>query len=747
MAINVLVRGQSNALLFDNYGGADVLRADLEARLGQPVNLIAGDGETLFSATRFMDWDTDGQQAAVVRAAQAAPDASATAVVWLHNEYDQQGSFTSAEWEAEVRADAALVRGALGQGAADVPYIFVPVKYPYGGNFGAIEEGMKRLDADASFNASISWDATSLRMDGGPEAGANSSHMGWQDAQDLGHALADDVAAALAAAPPPPPATPSPTTPEAPVANADAFDTVLRDDFSQGYKTENWGQPFNGGTYWNGAWSWSGSDVNVRDGAMEVTMTRHADGWWTGGGFNSFKAGNTITYGKFEFDGRVDEAQGTMGVFLTWPASDKWPVDGEIDILETPHGNQMFSTHYQGPDGGHWYDSKTSDTYDETQWQHYDVLWLPDYLGIKVGDQVVAEWTNPAEIPDVAHGLGAMGMVGAPSDGWIGGAPDGSTPGVVRAQMDNVVMRQWNGADVDVAAWKAGGAQPAPGPVQPPAPTQPAPGPMTGGSGPDHLQLWVSEHAYQGDAQFTVKVDGVQVGGTFTATHAHGQSAQAVDLRGDWAAGPHEVVVEFVNDHFDANADWSVPALVTADRNLFVNGALINGEAIVGAEQAVMTGSISFGFTDKTGPATPPPVAAPPVVVPPVVAPPVVTPPGGPASADIEGGLDADTISVRLSDVSVSGGGGGDLILLRAGHENVSVVMNAGEASDDEILGFTGAGREGGDVLAFHGYGAGAELVNLGYGDFAAVSADGAVLDVFTMPGVDDLVAGDYLFA
>ncbi|MBD0272625.1 MAG: hypothetical protein ICV73_11940, partial [Acetobacteraceae bacterium] len=96
-----------------------------------------------------------------------------------------------------------------------------------------------------------------------------------------------------------------------------AFDVVLQDDFSQGYKVENWGDAFDGGTYWNGMFQWNKDDVAVRDGAMQVTVTRHGDGSWTTGGFNSFKAGKTITHGKIEFDGKVEESQGTMGVFLT----------------------------------------------------------------------------------------------------------------------------------------------------------------------------------------------------------------------------------------------------------------------------------------------------------------------------------------------------------------------------------------------------------------------------------------------
>lgn len=266
-----------------------------------------------------------------------------------------------------------------------------------------------------------------------------------------------------------------------------AFDVVLSDDFSGGYKRENWGDPFDGGVYWNGAFEWSRDDVAVRDGVMEVTMTDDGDGVWKVGGFNSFKAGNTITYGKIEFDGRVDEAQGTAGVFLTWPASDVWPRDGEIDILESPANDVMHTVHFAGPDGSHQYDSVRNQSYDPSQWNRYEMTWLPDLIRIEVNDRVVAEWTDPAVIPDVAHGFGAMGMVAAEGEAWLGGAPDGSTPDVVRVQLDNVVMSQWNGGDLgsspDPAPTPAPEMPPvvAPAPAPPPEPEPaPAPGPVTG---------------------------------------------------------------------------------------------------------------------------------------------------------------------------------------------------------------------------------------------------------------------------
>jgi hypothetical protein len=224
----------------------------------------------------------------------------------------------------------------------------------------------------------------------------------------------------------------------------DGYTLVLEDDFSNGYLYENWGNPFNGGTYWNGGFSWNAGDVNVRDGEMQVTMTDHG-GWWTAGGFNSFKAGNTITYGKIEFDAKVPNHQGTMTAILTWPETDVWPRDGEIDILETPHNENMFSTHYEGPNGEHWYDSIRSSTFDASKWNHYEMTWLPDRLTIEVNGELVAEWTDPAQIPDGAHGFGAMGFVGTGVDQWMGGAPDGSTPDVVTVSLDNVKMYQADG--------------------------------------------------------------------------------------------------------------------------------------------------------------------------------------------------------------------------------------------------------------------------------------------------------------
>ncbi len=131
------------------------------------------------------------------------------------------------------------------------------------------------------------------------------------------------------------------------------------------------------------------------------------------------------------------------------------------------------------------------------------------------------------------------------------------------------------------------------------------------GSGSDTLALKVSEDAYLGNAQFTVSVDGKQVGGTLTATSLHGSGqSDTVNVLGDWAAGLHTVTVNFLNDAWGGST--------VKDRNLYVDGAAYNGAAVNGAAAALQaSGPRSFALTDPgstftwSGAAAPQPKANP----------------------------------------------------------------------------------------------------------------------------------------
>jgi hypothetical protein len=92
------------------------------------------------------------------------------------------------------------------------------------------------------------------------------------------------------------------------------------------------------------------------------------------------------------------------------------------------------------------------------------------------------------------------------------------------------------------------------------------------GGGQDRVVLWLAEDAWQGDAQFTVSVDGQAMGGTMTviASRAAGQH-QVLELRGDWGAGQHSVAVTYLNDANDGTA--------ATDRNLYVTNLTYDGIA------------------------------------------------------------------------------------------------------------------------------------------------------------------------
>ncbi len=106
------------------------------------------------------------------------------------------------------------------------------------------------------------------------------------------------------------------------------------------------------------------------------------------------------------------------------------------------------------------------------------------------------------------------------------------------------------------------------------------------------LTLYVSQDAYAGNAQFTVAVDGAQLGGVQTASAAHARGdTKAVTLEGTFGAGPHTVAVAFLNDAYGGSA--------STDRNLYVDGVDLNGVANPSAAAALLSnGTAQLRVTD-----------------------------------------------------------------------------------------------------------------------------------------------------
>ena len=89
------------------------------------------------------------------------------------------------------------------------------------------------------------------------------------------------------------------------------------------------------------------------------------------------------------------------------------------------------------------------------------------------------------------------------------------------------------------------------------------------------LTLHLAEDAWNGDAQYSVAVDGQTLvqNSTVTALHTKGQS-QAVSLQDILSPGTHDLALSFLNDAYGGSP--------TTDRNLYLVGLDVNGTAASG---------------------------------------------------------------------------------------------------------------------------------------------------------------------
>jgi hypothetical protein len=103
----------------------------------------------------------------------------------------------------------------------------------------------------------------------------------------------------------------------------------------------------------------------------------------------------------------------------------------------------------------------------------------------------------------------------------------------------------------------------------------------------DTLVLNLSEDAYLGDAEFTVSVDGKQIGGiqTVTALHSAGQG-QYFTFTGNFGAGQHIVSINYINDAYGGST--------TADRNLYFNAMTWDGVATFEDAAQFLGGTVNY---------------------------------------------------------------------------------------------------------------------------------------------------------
>ncbi|MBW4021950.1 MAG: cellulase family glycosylhydrolase [Proteobacteria bacterium] len=139
-------------------------------------------------------------------------------------------------------------------------------------------------------------------------------------------------------------------------------------------------------------------------------------------------------------------------------------------------------------------------------------------------------------------------------------------------------------------------AAPAPATINSVAPPAAIPSTTDTGAG---LTLTVAEDAYLGNAQFTVAVDGKQVGGIQTATTLHNSGQwQTISLNNLLAPGAHTVKVTFLKDAYGGSASM--------DRNLYVGSVSMGGLTdTLGTELKSTGNSVTANFSIPAASSTP----------------------------------------------------------------------------------------------------------------------------------------------
>ena len=302
-------------------------------------------------------------------------------------------------------------------------------------------------------------------------------------------------------------------------------------------------------------------------------------------------------YGYFEMRAQMPVGKGLWPAFWMLASDGTYPP--ELDVVEQimQQPTQLALTSHSGVGGTVTSDHHYATVPDTTQGYHtYGVKWDANNITWYFDGQQVAQGTTPSDFNRPMYLIANLAVGG----NWPG-SPDGSTPfpahmniDYIRAYSDDpsaaAVTPQSISAPDGASTPIAGIVTPSPSPAPVPAPAPaPAPTPTPVSSGQSTLVLHVAEDAYKGDAQFTVVVDGHQVGGTQTATASHAQGQwQDITLTGDFGAqGPNQVQVHFINDTYGGSA--------SADRNLYVRGIDVNGHSFAGA---AATNDANGGYHD-----------------------------------------------------------------------------------------------------------------------------------------------------
>jgi beta-glucanase (GH16 family) len=393
-------------------------------------------------------------------------------------------------------------------------------------------------------------------------------------------------------------------------------------DGSSGYKTTFYfggrSLPSNGEQEFYSDPSVGVDPFSLGNGALTITASPGPNPWnmWYNSGLITTEGMFTQTYGYFEMRAQLPPGQGMWPAFWLLPADKSWPP--ELDALEafgktnangeggttSVHVGAITSDWSSGG-GGDWVPMPNGGDI-TTGYHSYGVDWERDYLTYYIDGVQVAQLRTPSDMNKPMYMLANLAVGG----NWVGSA-DGSTGQMnidyIRAyskdpNVPTVAQGQISSPDGTNTGGNTGGGTPS-----------------GSGTGPDTVVVRVSGDAYNGNAQFVVKVDGQQIGGIQTATASHGAGQwQDIALNGTFGTGPHKVDVLYINDIWGGD--------LAHDRNLYVQSVTIGGQTTStptannaangthpadGSTEMAINGTASFAITG-TGTTTPPTDPTPP---------------------------------------------------------------------------------------------------------------------------------------
>lgn len=171
------------------------------------------------------------------------------------------------------------------------------------------------------------------------------------------------------------------------------------------------------------------SAIGQGGGLLTITAQPRKEGGTSGG----MGMGDGQLYGRWEFRARTTAGRGYSSAILLWPDSEKFPEDGELDMMEVPSEKRTAATafvHYGE-------DNKivgTSRAGDFTKWHTFAMEWLPDRITWYVDGVKSWETRDKKVIPDTPMHP-AIQLDQGPAKNWMP-APDASTPDKVALQVD-----------------------------------------------------------------------------------------------------------------------------------------------------------------------------------------------------------------------------------------------------------------------------------------------------------------------